>query len=293
MKKKPKPTLIEERDFPFESSISYGVENGFHELHWHNETEICYIKSGTGKYLINGIDYNFSAGDIFIIGNDDIHLCYDDRELVMQVVMFDPLLIGGYPANFYDFEYLRLFSDSSYAECRKIEHSSECARLLSDILAEIEAEYDSGQKGYEMMIRSLLLRFFAYVFRNRPDNTHSGKILSDNAAGKVRSILQYIDLHYYEHIDLALLEQKFGISRPYLCRIFKTMTGVSPIDYIIRKRIDEAKFRLIDTSKSVLEISEECGFHSLSNFNSLFKRMTGCTPGNYRKNSHIQSINKL
>lgn len=284
MKKIPKPTLIQERDFPFESSISYGVENGFHELHWHKETEICYIKSGTGKYLINGTDYSFSAGDIFIIGNNDIHLCYDDKKLVMQVVMFDPFLISSRTSNSSDIEYLRLFSDNSYTECRKIEHSTECARLLSDILAEIEAEYDSEQKGYEMMIRSLLLRFFAFVFRNNPDKPDSGKNLSANSAAKVRSILQYIDLNYYEHIDLALLEQKFGISRPYLCRIFKTMTGISPIDYIIRKRIDEAKRRLIETAGSILEISEECGFNSLSNFNSLFKRMTGCTPGNYRKN---------
>lgn len=284
MKKLPKPTLIQERDFPFESSVSHGVENGFHELHWHNETEICFIKNGTGKYLISGVDYSFSAGDIFIIGNNDIHLCHDDKELIMQVVMFDPLLIGRGTTNTFDIEYLRLFPDCSCAECTKIEHSTKCARLLSDILAEIEAEYDSEQKGYEMMIRSLLLRFFALVFRNNSDKPDSGKILSANSAAKVRSIIQYIDLNYYEHIDLALLEQKFGISRSYLCRIFKTITGISPIDYIIRKRIDEAKYRLIKTAESILDISEKCGFNSLSNFNSLFKKMTGCTPGNYRKN---------
>lgn len=284
MKKLPKPTLIQERDFPFESSVSHGVENGFHELHWHNETEICFIKSGTGKYLISGVDYSFSAGDIFIIGNNDIHLCYDDRDLIMQVVMFDPLLINRGTLNTFDTEYLRMVSDNSYTKCRKIEHSTECARLLSCILSEIETEYDSEQKGYEMMICSLLVRFFAFVFRNNPDSHDSGKVLGSNYAGKVRSILQYIDIHYHEHIDLALLEQKFGISRPHLCRIFKKMTGISPIDYIIRKRIDEAKHRLIENSGSILEISEECGFNSLSNFNNIFKRMTGCTPGNYRKN---------
>lgn len=287
MKKIPKPALIQERDFPFESSISCGVETGFLELHWHKETEICCIKSGTGKYLINGINYSFSAGDIFIIGNNDIHLCHDDKELIMQVVMFDPILINSRTANSSDIEYLRYFSGDLCAECKKIEHSTECARLLSDILAEIEEEYNSEQKGYEMMIRSLLLRFFALVLRNNQDKPVSGKKLSANSAAKICSILQYIDLHYYEHIDLALLEQKFGFSRPYLCRIFKTMTGISPIDYIIRKRIDEAKRRLIETSVSILEISEECGFNSLSNFNSLFKRTTGCTPGNYRKKGSL------
>ena len=175
MKKIPKPALIQERDFPFESSISCGVETGFLELHWHKETEIYCIKSGTGKYLINGIDYSFSAGDIFIIGNNDIHLCHDDKELIMQVVMFDPILINSRTANSSDIEYLRYFSGDLCAECKKIKHSTECARLLSDILAEIEEEYNSEQKGYEMMIRSLLLRFFALVLRNNQDKPVSGK----------------------------------------------------------------------------------------------------------------------
>ncbi|MDE6788161.1 MAG: AraC family transcriptional regulator [Ruminococcus sp.] len=282
-----KPSLIEEHDFPFESSISYGVEEGFHELHWHNEVEICYIRQGTGKYLINGIDYNFSAGDIFIISNDDIHLCYDDNNLIMQVVMFDPFFIGSGSANPFDFEYMRIFANNIYSPNKKIKHTYEYAKILSDILTEIETEYESMQKGYEMMIKSLLLRFFALVFRNISENSDAGKGISQNAVDKIRGILLYIDMNYNKHIDLKMLEQKFEISRPYLCSTFKSLTGISPMDYIIRKRIAEAKQKLISTEKNILAISEECGFNSLSNFNSLFKRMTGLTPSSYRKNTYL------
>lgn len=280
-----KPSLIEEHDFPFESSISYGVEEGFHELHWHNEIEICYIMHGTGKYLINGIDYDFSEGDIFVISNDDIHLCYDDKDMIMQVVMFDPFFIGSGSANPFDFEYMRIFTDNLYNHQKKIEHKYEYTKMLADILTEIQTEYESMQKGYEMMIKSLLLRFFTLIFRNIPDNSDSGKNISRNAVDKIRSILLYIDLNYYNHIDLKLLEQKFEISRPYLCSTFKSLTGISPVDYIIRRRITEAKQKLVSTEKSILAISEECGFNSLSNFNSLFKRITGFTPNSYRKNT--------
>lgn len=283
MAKVPKPTLIEERSFPFETSISYGVEEGFHALHWHSEIEICYIRSGTGKYLINGIDYPFEAGDIFIISNDDIHLCYDDRDLVMQVVMFDMLFIGGGSVGPLDFEYMRLFVDDVYSQYKKIGSTHGCAGTLAAILTEIQREYDTMEKGYEMMIKSLLLRFFALVFRNISENPREGRGISPNAAHKIRSILLYMDAHYHEHIDLALLAETFSISRPYLCSAFKSLTGISPMDYIIRKRITEAKHLLITTDKSILTISEECGFRSLSNFNSLFKRMTGLTPREYRK----------
>lgn len=282
-----KPTLIEEHNFPFESSISYGVEEGFHELHWHNEIEICYIRHGTGKYLINGIDYDFTVGDIFVIGNDDIHLCHSDNELIMQVVMFDPFLIGSGSSNPFDFEYLRPFIDNTYNECKKIDHKSECSNVLSEILLEIDAEYSSMKRGYEMMIKSLLLRFFTLIFRYYSENQSTKKTISANAVDKVRNILHYIDNNYSKHIDLALLEHEFKISSPYICSSFKSLTGISPMDYIIRKRITEAKRRLISTKKSIISISEECGFHSLSNFNSLFKRITGLTPSSYRKNNLV------
>lgn len=279
----PKPSLIEEHDFPFESSISYGVEEGFHELHWHNEIEICYIMQGTGKYLINGTDYDFSEGDIFVISNDDIHLCYDDKDMIMQVVMFEPFFIGNGSANPFDFEYMRIFMDNLYSHKKKIEYTYKYAEVLADILTEIQTEYESMQKGYEMMIKSLLLRFFTLIFRNIPEISDAGKGISRNAVDKIRNILLYIDMNYYENIDLKLLEQKFEISRPYLCNTFKSLTGISPVNYIIRRRITEAKQRLVSTDKSIIAISEECGFNSLSNFNSLFKRMTGLTPSSYRK----------
>ena len=69
MKKSRKPTLVEERHFPFECSTSYGVSDDYTALHWHKELEICYIRQGMGNYLINGTEYPFSSGDIFLIGN--------------------------------------------------------------------------------------------------------------------------------------------------------------------------------------------------------------------------------
>ncbi|MCM1314759.1 MAG: AraC family transcriptional regulator [Alistipes senegalensis] len=295
MNRIPKPKLIEEHKFPVESSISYGVEEGFHELHWHDETEICYIKKGTGKYLINGTDYNFTAGDIFIINNDDIHLCHDDNNLVMQVVMFDFFFIGSGSANPLDFEYLRFFTDSLYSGYKKIDHSCVYAPVLADILTEIQAEYENTEKGYEMMIKSLLLKFFTILFRNIPENPVNTRIISRNAFDKIRSIILYIDMNYQKSIDLKFLEDKFEISRPYLCNTFKSLTGISPVNYIIRKRITEAKHLLINTDKSILTISEECGFRSLSNFNSLFRKFTGTTPRSYRKTGdfphEIQNFN--
>lgn len=288
MKKNTKPALVEERFFPFECSTSYGIEDEYTMLHWHREMEICYIKQGKGKYLINGIEYSFSEGDIFVISNDEIHVCHDDENLVMQVIMFDPNFLQSGYANPFDYEYLHPFLESSDLFCNKLDGKNPITTQLSLLLAEIEAEYTAMNKGYDLMIKALLLRFLTLIIRHcfSDDSFVTKKSISRCAADKIRNIITFLDNHYSEKISLKMLSQRFDISIPYLCSTFKAFTDSSPIDFLIKRRILAAKFLLSSTDKSVIETAEECGFGSLSNFNHLFKALTGYSPNEYR-NSHL------
>lgn len=279
------PTLVEERFFPFECSTSYGVEKDYTILHWHHEMEICYIKQGTGKYLINGTDYNFSEGDIFLINNDEIHLCHDDKNLIMQVIMFDQNFVQNGLANLFDYEYLRPFFDSSEGFCNKLDANNHVTEQLARILSEIEHEYTQMYYGYELMIKSLLLKFLTLIIRNyffKQKHSHKNSI-KQKSAGKIKEIITYIDNHYSEDINLKFLSENFNISKPHLCSMFKALTGSSPIEFLIKKRIMVSKNLLSKTDEKILNISEKCGFGSLSNFNHQFKILVGCSPSDYRK----------
>ncbi len=285
MKQNNKPALVEERFFPFECSTSYGVEEEYKVLHWHQEMEICYIKHGTGKYLINGIEYNFSQGDIFLISNDEIHLCYDDKDLVMQVTMFDPNFLQNGIATPFDYDYIRPFVESSECFCNKLNANDYITAQLSEILLDIETEYVAMQKGYTLMIKAMILKFLALIIRHcfANDQYSSKNTISQKTSEKIRQIITYIDDHYSENINLKFISEHFDISKPYLCSAFKTLTGNSLIDFLIKKRIIEAKILLSTTDRSILKISEECGFGSLSNFNHQFKSLVGYSPSEYRK----------
>ncbi len=285
MKQNNKPALVEERFFPFECSTSYGVEEEYKVLHWHQEMEICYIKHGTGKYLINGIEYNFSQGDIFLISNDEIHLCYDDKDLVMQVTMFDPNFLQNGIATPFDYDCIRPFVESSECFCNKLNANDYITAQLSEILLDIETEYVAMQKGYTLMIKAMILKFLALIIRHcfANDQYSSKNTISQKTSEKIRQIITYIDDHYSENINLKFISEHFDISKPYLCSAFKTLTGNSLIDFLIKKRIIEAKILLSTTDRSILKISEECGFGSLSNFNHQFKSLVGYSPSEYRK----------
>lgn len=276
-----KPSLLEDLSFPFETSDSYGVDEDFQILHWHQEIEICYIKNGSGKYLINGTVYTFEKGDIFIISNDDIHLCYDENELIMQVIMFSPDIIHENTDPAFDFERSSAFLSRS----RKIDFRNRYNGKLSFLLSQMEEEYHDRQIGSELMIKSLLMQFMVISVRALPESLdeRAGFSVSAEAISTIRRVIDHIDKNFSEKTDLAAIAGKYGISVPYLCSCFKKLTGGSLIDFLIRRRISESKRLLASTNKSVIEISHECGFQSLSNFNHLFKKSVGCSPSVYRK----------
>ena len=78
-----------------------------------------------------------------------------------------------------------------------------------------------------------------------------------------------------------------GLTERTFKRRFTAATGFSPIAYVQRLRIEEAKRRLERTEASVDEISWQVGYEEPAFFRRLFKRVTGMTPGGYRKRFRI------
>ena len=98
-----------------------------------------------------------------------------------------------------------------------------------------------------------------------------------------RFIEQYINEHYAEDIDLDLLARVTYLNKYYLVHAFKNYKGISPINYLIDKRISCAKDLLEQTNYSVSKIAELVGFASQSYFSQAFKKDCGITPNQYRK----------
>ncbi len=100
----------------------------------------------------------------------------------------------------------------------------------------------------------------------------------------VRKCMDYLDTHLTEKIDLDVLAQELGYTKYYLTRRFKEETKTGITQYILKKRIAYAQMLLSDPRISVLEISEKLQFSSPSHFTSIFHKMTGTTPTEYRQN---------
>lgn len=98
----------------------------------------------------------------------------------------------------------------------------------------------------------------------------------------IQSILLYIRNHMQDNITVDELAGIACFSRDHFSRVFKTITGMSPCDYIIRQRVERAQFLLLTTDLSQNQIIDQTGFRSASYFSRIFKKQTSYSPTQYR-----------
>lgn len=101
--------------------------------------------------------------------------------------------------------------------------------------------------------------------------------------GIVGRTVKYIDDNISETISTSRIAKHLHVSEYHLCHEFRRRTGTTISEYTASKRLSEAKKILIDTNKTVSEISTELGFSSFSYFCKIFKEKNGMTPSEFRE----------
>lgn len=99
-------------------------------------------------------------------------------------------------------------------------------------------------------------------------------------------VIQYIRQNSHQKLNLDMLADVSGFSKYHFTRIFTSLEGVSPIAFVIRERLQKSVYLLGENNRTILEISNDCGFESVSAFNALFKKHYGKTPSEVR--NHIR-----
>lgn len=107
----------------------------------------------------------------------------------------------------------------------------------------------------------------------------------ENYSAQMESVMEYIDTHFTENINLDEISTAFYINKYHLTREFKKAYGETIFQHIISRRINYAKELLASTDKSIEEIAHQCGFNDQSNFSRQFKKCEGLCALTYRKNN--------
>lgn len=99
----------------------------------------------------------------------------------------------------------------------------------------------------------------------------------------VRQAIAYIHSHYAEDISSTVIAEKLNVSDGYLRLLFRREMDCTVKDYILNYRIEKAKILLLENTKKIYEIAEECGFSSSQHFSRVFRQTTGIAPGEFKQ----------
>ncbi len=116
------------------------------------------------------------------------------------------------------------------------------------------------------------------------------KVAVEDDSRRILKVKNFISTNFMDEMRLATLADIAGMSPSAFSRFFKLHTGRNLTDYIIDIRLGYATRMLVDTTHSISEISFNCGFNNLSNFNRIFKKKKGCSPSEFRESYHKTKV---
>ena len=257
--------------------------------HHHSAFEISYIRSGSGIYRIGGREVDIQAGDIYLFSTNEVHCIteiHGSSPMVLMNIHFEPRFIWSPSGNALDQRFLRIFLDRDKDFSNRLDRNNPAVASITDLLLKIHKEACDRPEAYELMIKTHLLNILVLLIRNDSRVTEDAPVpFRSEKLTQLENAIRYIDDNISTAMTLDELAQKAGMSRTYFSSVFKKLNGMTPWEYIGLKRIERAKRLLRTTDKSVLDISLDCGFNNISQFNRQFKHITGRKPLEYRSNS--------
>ncbi|OHR66958.1 hypothetical protein HMPREF3291_00865 [Bacillus sp. HMSC76G11] len=253
---------------------------------WHDSLEIFYTLKGKGRYFIDGKIYTFEKGDLFVIGNQELHKSQliEGEPFEALIIMFNPKIVHMLKADD-EVDLLSIFYDRSPGFSHKMKADT-FSKTLIWIFKQLQTEFENNREDSLRSIISLLNYLLIFLKRKYGENEQLST-LDCNYSFKLNDIvskaLEYVDEHFHENINLPDIANSLNVSSSYLSREFKRVTGFTLIEFITTKKVRHAKNLLGNSFLQVTEIASEVGYNNVTHFNWIFKKKVGMSPGKYRK----------
>lgn len=241
------------------------------DLHSHPHYEVYFLTQGSRSFFLSGALYKVTAPIVVIIPPHVMHKTE-----------------GG------AFERYNINVSPDYLDPFQRETLDKCAlRFLQ--LDPLETEqflsvFDEGEKintrekHAEYRLKALFGYFAFSLHRIQGTALQPAATTQSRIPPLLLKVIDHFNAHYTEKQSLDDLAERFFVSKATLIYNFKKYTNCSPIDFLLNVRLTKAKKMLVDTHKSVGEISELCGFSSANYFGLIFKQKEHLSPLQYRKN---------
>lgn len=257
-------------------------ENDWHSTaHFHPFTEIFFITNGSGNFHLDDKIVNVTKGDLVIINPNCLHTekSNTSKEPLEYIVLgIENFIFAQHGTS------SLLCNTEVTQELYTILHYDRISVLLQ-FFDPLINEIENKPQNYEVVCKSIITLLIIFLSRGSSQGLDVNNTSKEPLNIECMKIKNYLDSHYSDNITLEKLASICHVNKFHLVHSFTKQVGVSPINYVINKRIDEAKTLLKTTNYSIRDISSIVGFSNSSYFSQMFKKITGFSPKTYKTKS--------
>lgn len=234
--------------------------------HSHAFTELFYVRDGQGEFLLEDKIYPISKDDLIIVNP---HINHTEISKGTPPLSYFTVGVEGVCFSFNDQKEYRIFN------CRKKE--TDLLFYFNSLFQELDKQSEGYEKICNYLLHILILQL------QRITDSPFELITAQHPSKECAYIKRYLDSNYSENITLDHLSALSHLNKYYLSHEFTKYYGISPMNYLSRKRIDVCKELLENTDYGISDIAHLVGFSSQSYLSQSFRKSCGMTPGTYRK----------
>lgn len=250
----------------------------YNRLHQHEEIQISHILNGSGKLLVGDSIHQFTKGDTYIIGGNLPHLFRsipEEKDAHMVSIFFTEETFGKDFFNIPDVKEVMTFFQQAKNGFKVIAQEQKVMKHLLLVAA---------QENIQRFISFLKLLDLLNTVEKKPLTKFiSPKSLTLNEGERLQVIFDYIFKNFHNAIQLVEIADMAYMTPTAFCRFFKQRTNKTFFQFLIELRVEHACQLLgSDQDYKINEVSDLCGFNSISNFNRKFKSIKGQTPSAYQ-----------
>lgn len=247
---------------------------------YHEEIEIKYFYEGSATLMIDMNTVVTKPGDIVVINPYEFHATIDlDQEIGkyhLIILSLDFFVDQGSTG----LNLRRILIGKRVCFNNLIRGNERMIQILQRVAQEIQQKEES----YRLVVQGLLTEFFVLLLRREVSTEKSASVLEKDVRyfEIIDPAVQRIYSGYEEKITIDELAQLCSISKYHFCRIFRQITGMTALQFLIKYRLKIANIMLAKTNKSIAEIARECGFADESYFCRCYKKIHGISPNQNR-----------
>ncbi|WP_448781635.1 AraC family transcriptional regulator [Blautia sp.] len=268
------------KDNPFSIYHIANVKRSFQiPVHWHDEFEIIYVKSGFLTVSISGENYIGKPGDAFVVSPGNLHFMGSQTGNVDYFTFLFPLkYISFRTDDILDDKLLEPLNSGHLIISPEIEDTvkEQCEQLVE--IYGVKKEESQSKITAQIKTKIILLQFILELWKK-------GFIVENDTGGKntvEKEMVSYIQQNFTGKILLKEFGEQFHLSEKYISRYFKEHFHITISQYVTYLRLEHAKQLLQDTDIPVTEVAMQSGYQNVSYFIRSFKKTYGMSPLKYR-----------